>query len=278
MRRLLMSSLALTFAGLSLAAGEIGLTANEKYDYAVAMKQVAKKFTGTPGVILLLGDSITFSPQNTAWALQGQGQTPAIKEFLKWSHTGEKNDKDGWTAARQQVEPGRSATASNGVTSIEYLNGGKHNLPPLRDILKKFNPQMIVYMLGTNDTWQDIPVATSLPSVEKAIDAILANGTIPVLSTIPAFKGKADKVDAYNAELRKLAEKKKIPLLDLFVEMKTLGGNSESFLEEDGIHLSSPNNMGAPTAENFKRCGYLFRCYLNVLKLMEVKAKVIDTK
>ena len=41
-------------------------------DDAAALKQVAARFTGTPGVFLHLGDSLTYAQQNTAWARLGR--------------------------------------------------------------------------------------------------------------------------------------------------------------------------------------------------------------
>ena len=263
----------------TLTAAEPQLQASkESYDYGPAMKDVTKKFKGKPGVLVLLGDSITYANQNTAWAFGGQGQTPEVKAFLKWSHLGEGGDVDGWTAAKTDVENGRSHTASSGVTTAEYLAGGKHGLPPLTDIIKKYNPQLAIYMLGTNDMNQNVPPATAIANVEKALDALMANGTVPILSTIPPMKAKLPQVEAYNAEIRKLAEKKKVPLLDLFAEMKAIDAGLMTFLTDDGIHLSFDGATNAPTPENFKKAGYLCRCYFNILKAMEVKSKVIDGK
>jgi lysophospholipase L1-like esterase len=249
----------------------------ESYDYAPAMKEVAKKFKGTQGVIVLMGDSITYANQNTAWALAGAGQSAEVKAFLKWSHAGERNDLDGYHNARVDMPGNRSNTAASGVTTGGYLNGGHGGLPALSEILKKFNPQMVVYMLGTNDVKQGQQPAAIIPNVEKSLDAILANGTIPILSTIPPMTGKNPQVEAYNAELKKLAEKKKIPLLDLFGEMKAVNADLDKWLS-DGVHLTFANAGGAPTAENFKNAGYLLRCYCNIMKMMEVKARVIDAK
>jgi lysophospholipase L1-like esterase len=257
-------------------AGDPELQASkESYDYTAAMKEVAKKFGGTAGVVVLLGDSITYANPNTGWVFAGAGQSPEVKAFLKWSHAGEGGDKDGWTAAKVDVENGRSHTASSGVTTAQYLAGGQHGLPPLADIIKKFNPQMAIYMLGTNDMNQGAAPAAAVANVEKALDALMANGTIPILSTIPPIKGKVPQVEAYNAELKKLAEKKKVPLLDLFGEMKAISADPTVFLDGDGVHLSHDGAGAAPTPDNFKKCGYLTRCYLNVKKAMEVKEKVV---
>lgn len=274
----LLFAVAPLFALAPLASAQEKLLASkESWDYAPAMKAVAKKFKGTPGVVVLLGDSITYANQNTAWALNGAGRTPQVMEFLRWSHAGKRDDHDGWTAARVDVANGRSHTASSGVTTAQYLAGGKNGLPALAEIIKKYNPQMAIYMLGTNDITGGVAPAAAAANVEKALDALLANGTVPILSTVPPYAGRMPAVEAYNAELRKLADKKKVPLLDLFGEMKARNPKLEEWLS-DGVHLSHNDPAAAPTAENFKKCGYLLRCWANVNKAMEVKQRVIDGK
>src|SRR5262245_2015222 len=108
------------FLGPLVQADDAALKASkESYDYAGAMKTVAAKFKGKPGVYLHLGDSITYANQNTAWARGGQGQNNDEKNFLKWSHAGERNDADGWYLASVDVPSGRSHTAASGVRTDE---------------------------------------------------------------------------------------------------------------------------------------------------------------
>lgn len=247
------------------------------YDYAAAMKKVAGKFGGTPGVYLHLGDSITYANQNTAWARGGQNQTAEEKAFLKWSHAGERNDKDGWYLASVDVPSGRSHTAASGVRSDEYLKGGKGGLPALAEIIKKYNPQLALYMLGTNDISANRPVDAYTKDVEKALDMLLDNGTVVILSTLPPYRGKQKQVEAYNAALRDLAKKKQVPLLDLFAEMQARAGADaeKNYLSNDGVHLTFQPANGPATEENLKKSGYLLRCYLAVHKGMEVKDKAL---
>ena len=276
--KIVLSAAFVSILCMSVSSAQYALQASkESYDYAPAMKEVAGKFKGKAGVVVLMGDSITYANQNTAWALGGAGQTPEVKAFLKWSHAGERNDLDGWHNARVDMPGNRSNTAASGVTTAGYLKGGHGGLPALPEILKKFNPQIVIYMLGTNDVKQGQQPAAIIANVEKSLDAILADGTIPILSTIPPMTGKNPQVETYNAELKKLAEKKKIPLLDLFGEMKAVNPELDKWLS-DGVHLTFAKAGGEPTVENFKSTGYLFRCYCNIVKAMEVKQRVIDAK
>src|SRR5262249_13352411 len=231
---------AVVFATPVRAEDDPAIKTKEGHDYAPTMKAVAARFKGKPGVYLHLGDSITYANQNTAWARGGQGQNAEEKAFLKWSHAGERNDTDGWYLASVDVPSGRSHTAASGVRTDEYLKGGKGGLPSLADILKKYNPQLALYMLGTNDISAGRPVGQYAADVEKAIAMLLNNGTVVILSTLPPYRGKAKQVDEYNAALRELAKKKQLPQIDLHAEMKARAGDEmeKLYLSNDGVHLS----------------------------------------
>lgn len=278
--RLMMLLSVLFCATLASAGDDAPFKAPQKDDYAAAMKPVAAKFKGTQGVYLHIGDSITYANQNTAWTRGGQGHSPAAQAFLKWSHNGDRNQTDGWWLASNDQPNNRSHTAASGMRANECLAGGKGGLPALSEIIKKYNPQMALYMLGTNDINGGRKVTEYIADVEKAIDMLLENGTIPILSTLPPMKGKAAQIEEYCTALRSLAAKKKIPLLDLNAEMKARAGDQmeTAFLGGDGVHLSFPNAGGPATDDNLKQSGYLLRCYMAVYKGMEVKTKVIDAK
>src|ERR1700722_12902025 len=96
------------------------------WDYAAAMKKVAANFHGRPGVVLHIGDSITYSNPYGQWARGGQGQTAEDKAVLKWMHTGADDNTDGWYLARfDHPAGGRSYTACGGIRAEEMLAGGK---------------------------------------------------------------------------------------------------------------------------------------------------------
>jgi lysophospholipase L1-like esterase len=265
---------------VAAAADDPAIKVREPYDYAPAMKQVAARFKGKPGVYLHLGDSITYANQNTAWARGGQGQTPEEKAFLKWSHAGTRNESDGWYLASVDVPSGRSHTAASGVRADQYLKGGKGGLPSLAEIIKKYNPQLALYMLGTNDITANRPVAAYLADVETAVDLMLANGTVPIISTLPPYRGRGKLVEEYNAALRGLAGKKLVPLIDLHGEMKARAGADmeKLYLSSDGVHLTFQPAAGPASADNLQKSGYLLRCYLAVHKGIEVKSRVLDAR
>jgi len=121
------------------------------YDYADAMRRVAARFTGKFGVFLLLGDSLTYASQSTAWALHGRDHTHEEEAFLRWTHRGARDGTDGWHLASADIAPDRSYTAASGVRADEYLAGGKYGLSSLAELLATYNPQLALYMLGSND-------------------------------------------------------------------------------------------------------------------------------
>jgi hypothetical protein len=258
----------------------------ESYDYTAAMKQVAAKFKGNAGVYLHLGDGITYTSSNTLWARAGEGHTVAEKAFLKWSHVGERNDSDGWYLASADVPSGnvvgqRSHTAANGLRAENLLKNDRSGLPPLQEIIDKYQPQLALYMLGTCDIEAGRPANQYYADVAKAIDLLLANGTVVIVSTLPPFDGQAQQVNEYNNAIRRIARIKQVPFIDLHAEMKARAGDQMEALYlpvGGGYPLSGLPATGPATDENLKRCGYLLRCYLAVHKGMEVKAKVFDVK
>ena len=68
-----------------------------------------------------------------------------------WSHKGDRNQTDGWWLAADDQPGNRSHTAASGMRANECLAGGKGGLPSLSENIKKLNPQLALYMLGTND-------------------------------------------------------------------------------------------------------------------------------
>jgi hypothetical protein len=251
-------------------------------DYADAMKKVAAKFTGKEGVAIHLGDSITYANPYSGWARYGRGKTPEEAAACKWMHTGADDETDGWYLARVDRPGGRSDTAVSGIRSEEYLQGGKSGIPPLGEVVKKYNPQMAVVMLGTNDVNAGRTTAAYAADMSRIVDLILANGTIPILSTIPPVRGKDEPVKAYNAALTDLARQKKIPLIDFYGEILKRRPTDwmGTLISDDGVHPTADHAgvsaASEPTEENLKNSGQLLRGVLSVRKIAEVKAKVLD--
>jgi hypothetical protein len=167
------------------------------------MMEVAKRFRGRVGVVLHIGDSITYANPYGQWARWGKGKTKEDQAALTWMHTGANNDTDGWwLAAFDHPDGGRSYTACSGIRADEMLRGGKHGLPPLTTLLDRYKPQIVVLMLGTNDASARRSVKAYRADMERCVDEILKRGVICILSTIPPHCHQPRLAEAYNKAIR----------------------------------------------------------------------------
>src|SRR5579859_5740960 len=94
-----MTTVLLLYVGLAQPVRAQEKILPQDWDYAADMKKVAAGFKGKPGVVLHVGDSITYSNPYSQWARGGAGQTAEDKVILKWMHAGAKDDRDGWHLA-----------------------------------------------------------------------------------------------------------------------------------------------------------------------------------
>jgi lysophospholipase L1-like esterase len=256
----------------------------EGWDYAPAMQEVARRFTGVEGVVLHLGDSITYASPYTAWARRGRGKTARDEEVLRWSHCGEHNHLDGWYLASQEAEGGRgSYTAASGIRADQFIAGGYAGLPPLAKMIQMYNPQVAIVMLGTNDAWQRRPARDYAADMARIVDALLANGTVVIVSTTPPLAALPGAAEEYNDRLWELAAERRLPVIDFYGEIlarrpgDTWNG---TLLGKDDPHPTATRAgvtpESEPKPENLRESGYLLRGWLSVQKLAQVKERVID--
>lgn len=255
----------------------------QSWDYAAAMRVVSGKFKGRPGVVLHIGDSITYANPYSQWARAGAGQTPEQKAVLQWMHTGTDDDRDGWWLCRfDHPDGGRSYTACGGLRANELLQGGKQRMPPLKDLLDKYQPQVTVVMLGTNDVSAKRPVKEYVADMARIVDLHLERGIVPILSTIPPHIAQRELARVCNVALRKLTKERQLPLIDYEAEILKRRPDdwNGTLLNKDDVHptagVDKTSPTSAPTAENLRNSGYLLRDWLSVEKLREVKTSVID--
>ncbi|MGI8982668.1 MAG: SGNH/GDSL hydrolase family protein [Pirellulaceae bacterium] len=276
-------TLSLELVSVSMAAEPKPLP--QDWEYAPAMRKVAEKFRGRPGVVLHVGDSVTHANPYGQWARFGKGQSEGDKALLKWMHCGADDETDGWFLARfDHPDGGRSHTAAGGMRADELLAGGKQKLPALAELLKKYQPQMVVLMIGTNDVAQGRKTDDYLADVEKAVSTISDAGSICILLTIPPYFGQPEASAKYNDGLRSLAKKHSLPLIDYEKEIllrrpKDWNG---TLLNKNDAHPSAGNervnSSAEPTQENLATSGYLLRGWLSVKKIGEVKQAVLGEK
>lgn len=267
-------------AGSALAAISAAEPASADH-YVAPMRKLAAAFKGREGVVLHVGDSITYANPYGQWARFGEGKTKADQAILKWMHTGSDDNSDGWFLARVDRPGGRSDTAASGLRADQLLAGRFRGLPSLSDMLGKYHPQMVLLMIGTNDASSQRSAEDFLADVSQAIDLILKHQAICILSTIPPHHQRLKLSQAYNHGLRKLALSKSLPLIDFEAEIlkrQPVDWNG-TLLGKGDVHPTA-GRMGvkpssAPTEANLKQSGYLLRGWLSVQKVAEVKGKVI---
>ena len=275
--------LALAWPLLTAAAQESPI--RETWDYAPAMKRVAGKFQGKSGVVLHVGDSITYANPYGQWARHGAGKTPDDAAVLEWMHCGADDETDGWWLCRfDHPAGGRSHTAASGIRVDQMLSGGTRGMPPLAEILQTYRPQMVVLMLGTNDASANRPVEAYQADVERAVELILGQAAIPILSTIPPHPRRGELAAEYNDAVRGIAKTNRLPLIDYEQEIlrRRPGDWNGTLLAPGDVHptaaVGDVSAASAPTAENLRTSGYLLRGWLSVRKIAEVKRAVLEAE
>jgi lysophospholipase L1-like esterase len=149
-------------------------------------------------------------------------------------------------------------------------------------------------MFGSNDATQ-LFTEDYAAITREVVEACLANGTIPILTTPPLRSGHAGKIYSFADEIRKLAADFHLPLIDYENEIlgrhpfdwdgsspafKTVPGDTykvPTVISRDGIH---PSNTG-PYINDFSdfalsRNGYTLRNYLTLLTYSEVIHEILQ--
>jgi lysophospholipase L1-like esterase len=251
--------------------------------YAAEARKIAAQFKGTPGVVLHVGDSITYANPYSAWPRYGAGKTEADKALLKWMHTNAENERDGWHLARlDHPDGGRSETAASGIRADQLLEGGFAKLPAYEKLLAKYRPQIVVLLIGTNDASEGRTPKRYLADVAELVQLTHKQNAILVLTTIPPHPSKFKLAAEYNDGLRDLAASKKLPLIDFEKEILSRRPNdwNGTLLNKNDVHPTADvgpvTAASEPTEANLKTSGYLLRGWLTVRKLAEVKQHVLD--
>ena len=265
-----------------MTIGTLLLLAVQEPEYAAAMKKVAARFGGKEGVVLHIGDSITYANPYSAWARHGKGKSPREQDVLKWMHAGKQDETDGWWLCSVDRPGGRSETAVGGIRSEEWLKGGKAGIAPLAEVVRRYNPRMAVILLGTNDVTARRPVADYKADMLKVVDTVLANGTIPILTTLPPYQGRDAIVKSFNDALWEVAKARSLPVIDYGGEIlkRRPADWLGTLVSGDGVHPTASTGgtspADEPTEENLRNSGYLLRSVLTVRKILEVRDKVLS--
>lgn len=129
-----------------------------------------------------------------------------------------------------------STAAMPGWTAADVLAG----MPtPLAGESAEISPRFAVVLFGTEELVQPQPDAlfTFADNLLGVVDALTAEGTIPILTTLPPRTMPVEaeaEVPRYNAVIRAIAQGNRVPLVDLNLALSTLPGQG---LAADGIDL-----------------------------------------
>ena len=258
----------LTVSALALAATTKPAAGPE--DWVGPMKKVHARFTGQPGTVAQLGDSITitmafFTPLSMDVKNPGD---------LAQAHTWVRSYVQGrcWRAWKG------AAFGNEGRTTSEWGLGN------VGGWLKKLNPEVALVMWGTNDTYLGPRPPKYTDNLRAIIQKCLDNGTVPILYTIPPVGNQAGSpertahIESFVAAARTVAAEKKVPLVDFYKEIMTrCPTDFAKKLLGDNLHPSYPAQYQRDfSAEALKNSGYTLRNYLTLKKYWEVHQKVLS--
>jgi hypothetical protein len=105
--------------------------------------------------------------------------------------------------------------------------------------LKQANPQFCLILLGTNNNKSPAALPGAMDDLMFMAKACAANGTVPIIGTIPprGFGDPQSKPEAaYNAELVKTCRENHIAIAYIF-EAFQAAGDRKNLLAGDGVHL-----------------------------------------
>ncbi|HET6428566.1 MAG TPA: DNRLRE domain-containing protein [Phycisphaerae bacterium] len=256
-------------AGFSLLEAPAG-------DYWVEpMKRVHARFAGTAGALGQYGDSITITMAFMAPHSYGKTCIPAtcppeVAEKLKVLDAHAKRDL--WNKWKDPEY------GNNGSMTIAWAFA---NVDSWQKVCK---PEVAVILFGTNDVSYGPVPPDHTEMLAAVVDRCLADGTIPMLTTLPPRGDQKRSEHILNRvrEIRRaqlaVARAKQIPLIDLYAEMLSRQPEEwDKILMGDTLHPSyrDPWKMDF-TAEGLKNSGYTLRSYLTMMRWVEVIEKVIQ--
>jgi len=252
----------------------------ESHDWPTAMRELVKGFNGNPGMVVRLGDSITYANPGSAYLRYGKDRSPGQLAACRWMKADIKGKESGIWLSYSDQPTGRSHTAASGVTSGGFIKGGKGGLASLTDILESHRPQVACVLLGTNDITAGVSADQYGKNMDELVTRLMAGRTIPVIVTVPPIARSPEMAVAFNERLWSIALRHKLPVIDYHGEIMARRPTDwkGTLISQDGVHPSAHHPAGPATEENLGKCGYLLLGWATLNKLVEIKEKVIDPR
>jgi len=263
-------------------------------DYWVGpMRAAHRRFKGKPGTLAQYGDSITVTMAFLGYRF-GKGAPPdwvpprkelALKntspEVAKELEVVDKHsDRHLWFKWKG---------ARWGCTGQMMSNWLLANIDTWQ---KRMNPEASVILFGTNDLGRICPPEYT-EYMAASVRRMLADGTVPMLTTVPPASGRLALVkDHYYPAVLSIAHGLKVPIIDYFGEImrrrrddwdgrlpkfKDAAGGAPTMISRDGVHPAHPAKYHFDFSdEALNSSGYLLRDYLTIRKYYEVITKVFQ--
>ena len=244
-----------------------------------AMRDVHAKNRGERGVLIHLGDSITYSMAYFA-PLQYAGKAkmlPATRGALQLVDQYMRKECYRWKGGEKGNYSGQ--TASWGLKNVDHW-------------ITSLKPEVALIMFGTNDIRRGT-VEAHEENLRALVQTCLDRGVVVILSTIPPMHGFDENVKKAVEVQRKVAENLKVPLIDFYAHVvnrrpQDWDGKLDPFesfsqwevptiISKDGVHPSNPKRwQNDYTEEGLARNGNVLRSYLSLMAYAEVIHVVIN--
>jgi peptidoglycan/LPS O-acetylase OafA/YrhL len=169
----------------------------------------------------------------------------------------------------------RTSLAAKGNTTARDAMTG---MPcPLDQEIDAIDPRIAVVLFGTNEVRNGWTLDEYGTNLWNLVDAAIARGVIPVLSTIPANVGypAADaRIPTFNRVVRAIAQGRGVPLVDLHRELAPLPNRG---ISSDGLHPSVSPSGGCVLTVDGLQYGYNVRNLITVESLARTHAALLGT-
>ncbi|MDV6033255.1 MAG: SGNH/GDSL hydrolase family protein [Phycisphaera sp. RhM] len=247
-------------------------------EWVTPMRAVHVVGDNEPGVIVNIGDSITYSMAYFAplQYLNEEALPPAVSDALETVNEHIKSDCYRWKGPDKGNQGGQ--TAGWALTHIDQW-------------IETLKPEVALIMFGTNDVRRG-SIEQHEQNLRRLVKRCLDQGVVVILSTIPPMHGFEEKVEQAVQSQRRVARDLKVPLIDLYAHIirrrpDDWNGTLPQFTEydqwqvptlisKDGVHLSNPDRWREDyTEEGLATNGNTLRNFLSLMAYSEVIDVVI---
>jgi len=245
------------------------------------MRKVHQRFQGTPGTLAQYGDSITVTMAYLAplaWGekMEPKNCPPEMREKLDLI--------EAHANRRFWIDRKGGEWGNTGMMMSDWL------INNIDGWQQKMNPEAAVILFGTNDLGRIMPPEYT-ENMAASLRRMTADGTVPMLTTVPPKSGRDEMVYDYWLAGLSIAHGLKVPVIDYYAEImrrrpddwdgrldkfsRYQGYDVPTLIARDGTHPSNPkehsNNF---SRESLSASGYTLRNYMTLWTYGEVIDKV----